>query len=91
MMRSISVIIEERARRPASIWPGNHVNGLLGGRGKVKRGVNEEECLVQLILWIERNWPCRRRKVRPTIHLEACGRRLQMNNEICKCCRSLLS
>ena len=53
MMRSISVIIDESARRPASIWPGNHVNGLLGGRGKVERGVNEEECRIQLILCIE--------------------------------------
>jgi len=50
MIRSMSVIVEESARRPASIWPGNHVKGLFGGRGNVERGVNEEECLAQLIL-----------------------------------------
>jgi hypothetical protein len=52
MIRSISVNLEARARRPTSICPGNHVNGLFGGTGNVERGtncLNDENRLLNLI------------------------------------------
>jgi hypothetical protein len=38
MIRSMSVIVEARARRPASMCPGNHVKVLFGANENVDRG-----------------------------------------------------
>lgn len=68
MMRSIFANFEARARRPASICPGNHVNGLLDGTGNVERGTNclNEERRLAYLTWTKRQG-CRG-SIAQTIH-----------------------
>jgi len=74
MIRSISVMVDASARRPASICPGNQVKELLEGKGKLRRATKRSTLVEDhlLILHLARRdllLHCTCNEISPNIHI----------------------